>query len=80
MENTNLFAKWIPNGGYLRGDLNDDGYVTDADAVYLLKYIYFAEYYPVNQSVDFNNDGNVTDKDAIHLLFHIFFPEVYSIG
>ena len=80
MENTNLFAKWIPNGGYLRGDLNDDGYVTDADAVYLLKYIYFAEYYPVNQSVDFNNDGNVTDKDAIHLLFHIFFPDVYSIG
>lgn len=77
-EDIDLFPKFEVS--FVKGDLNGDGNVTDADAVYLLKYIYFAEYYPVNQSVDFNNDGNVTDKDAIHLLFHIFFPDVYSIG
>lgn len=66
-------------GGYLKGDVNDDGVVTDADAVHLLFYTIFPEDYPINQPADFNDDGTVTDADAVHLLFYTIFPEDYPL-
>ncbi len=59
---------------YLPGDVNGDGEVTDADAVYLLYNTFFGdEEYPVNQPCDFNGDGEVTDADAVYLLYYTFF-------
>ena len=59
---------------FLKGDVNGDGVVTDADAVYLLYYTFFGDgEYPVNQPCDFNGDGVVTDADAVYLLYYTFF-------
>ena len=61
---------------FLKGDVNGDGVVTDADAVYLLYYTFFGDAgYPVNQPCDFNGDGAVTDADAVYLLYYTFFGE-----
>lgn len=58
----------------LPGDVNGDGEVTDADAVYLLYNTFFGdEEYPVSQPCDFNGDGEVTDADAVYLLYYTFF-------
>ncbi len=65
---------------YVTGDLNEDGKVTDADAVYLLMYTFFAETYPVNQPVDYNDDGKITDADTVYLLMFTFFPNTYPLG
>ena len=64
---------------YILGDVNGDGYVTDADAVHLLYYTIFPEDYPINQIADFNGDGYVTDADAVHLLYYTIFPEDYPL-
>ena len=64
---------------YIVGDVNDDGEVTDEDAIYLLFYTFFPEDYLVNQPCDFNGDGEVTDEDAIYILFYTFFPEDYPL-
>ena len=64
---------------YVKGDFNGDGYVTDADAVYLLYYTIFPEDYPINQPADFNGDGYVTDADAVYLLYYTIFPEDYPL-
>lgn len=64
---------------YVKGDFDGNGYVTDADAVYLLYYTIFSEDYPINQPADFNGDGYVTDADAVHLLYYTIFPEDYPL-
>lgn len=63
----------------LRGDMNGDGLVTDADAIYLLYYTFFPGDYPLNQDGDFNGDEIVTDADAIYLLYYTFFPSDYPL-
>ena len=62
------------------GDFNDDGELTDADAIYLLYATFDSEGYPLNQKADFNGDGEVTDSDAIYLLYATFDPDGYPIG
>lgn len=64
---------------YLRGDVNEDGEVTDADAIYLLRHTLFPSVFTISQSGDFNGDGEVTDADAIYLLRHTLFPSVFPI-
>ncbi len=78
--NTTLYAHWTKiNTNNLRGDLDDDGKVTDDDAIFLLFHTFFPENYPISQDADFNKDGKVDDDDAIYLLFYVFFPEVYPL-
>ena len=58
------------------GDMNGDGEVTDADAVYLLRYTLFGEEeYPIKAPGDVNGDSQVTDADAIYLLRYTLFGE-----
>lgn len=64
---------------FLAGDMNGDGLVTDADAVYLLRYTLFPASYPVTQDADFNGDGQTTDADAVYLLRHTLFPGNYPL-
>lgn len=69
----------IPALPYIVGDLNDDGEVTDADAIYLLYATFDAESYPLNQNADFDGDGEVTDADAIYLLYATFDSDSYPL-
>ncbi len=79
-------ATWVYNytGGVgsdsESGDMNADGEITDADAVYLLYYTFLPEQYPINQECDFNDDGEITDQDAVYLLYHTFLPDQYPIS
>ena len=72
------FDEFVDNSA-VRGDMNGDGNVTDADALYLLRYTLFADRYPIDQSGDVNGDGNVTDADALYLLRFTLFPERYPL-
>ena len=64
----------------ISGDIDDDGVVTDDDALYLLMHILFPDDYPSNTNCDFDGDGSVTDNDALYLLLHVFFPEDYPLS
>ena len=65
---------------YVRGDMNGDGDVTDADALYLLRHTLFSDRYPISQSGDVNGDGDVTDADALYLLRYTLFSERYPLS
>lgn len=66
---------------YIPGDMNEDGSVDDADAIYLLYYTIFGdEDFPIYQPADLNGDGVVSDADAVHLLYYTIFPEDYPIN
>ena len=61
------------------GDFNGDFYVTDADALYLLRHTLFADRYPVYTDGDVNSDGVITDADALYLLRHTLFADRYPL-
>ena len=61
-------------------DLDGNGVITDADAVYLLMYTFFPDDYPMSGAADFDGDGVITDADAVYLLMYTFFPEDYPIN
>jgi hypothetical protein len=59
---------------YIPGDLDQNGAVNSADAIYLLYHTLFGEgRYPVNQPVDYDKNGTVSSADAIYLLYHTLF-------
>lgn len=60
---------------YIKGDVNNDGIVDDADVECLLYYTIFPDEWPVNQPIDFNGDGAEDDADAEYLLYYTIFPE-----
>ena len=64
----------------LRGDVNGDGNLTNADAVYLLRNIMLGDSYPINQSADMNGDGSVTNADAVYLLRYIMLGDSYPLA
>ena len=64
---------------YAVGDLDRDGAVTEADAVYLLRHILFPEKYAIHAWSDFDDDGKTSEADAIYLLRHVLFPEKYPL-
>lgn len=61
------------------GDMNDDGVLSDADALYLLRHTLFADRFPITQGGDVNSDGDVTDADALYLLRHTLFPQRFPL-
>ena len=67
---------------YKLGDLNGDEIVDISDAVALLQYSIFPEFYPLNYSgnVDFNHDGTIDIGDAVLLLQYSIFPEFYPLS
>ena len=54
------------------GDVNGDGELTNADAIYLLRSVMLGETdYPLFYDGDVNSDGAVNNSDAIYLLRYI---------
>lgn len=64
---------------YALGDLDRDGKVSEADAIYLLRHILFPEKYVIHAWSDFDGDGKTSEADAIYLLRHVLFPEKYPL-
>ena len=64
---------------YILGDVNNDGVVNSADAVWLLRHTLFPNRYVINQPADFNNDGKEDSGDAVWLLRHTLFPSRYPL-
>ena len=64
----------------LRGDVNGDGVLTNADAIYLLRNIMLGDSYPINQGGDMNGDGTITNADAIYLLRNIMLGDSYPLA
>ena len=63
----------------IRGDMNADGMVNSDDAVYLLYYTMFGEFYPIKQNGDMDGNGKTDDYDAVYLLYHTMLPEQYPL-
>ena len=63
----------------IKGDVNDDGIITDRDAVELLWYALYPELRPDGFYADFNGDGNTDIEDAVYLIWYTLFPILYPI-
>ena len=64
----------------VRGDMNGDGIVNDADVAHLLWHTLFPDMYEISGNADINGDGDVNDADVAYLLWHTLFPEAYPIS
>lgn len=64
---------------YTPGDFDGNDTVDEDDAIYLLRYVFFPDDYPVAIPADYDGNGTVDEDDAIYLLRHIFFPEDYPL-
>ena len=66
---------------YILGDVNGDGYITNADVLKIFRYIYNPAIYPLTEEVaDVNRDGYVTNADVLKIFRYIYNPELYPIG
>ncbi len=63
-----------------RGDMDENGKVNSADAVYLLRSTMRPTKYPINQSGDLNGDGKFNSADAVYLLRYTMRPEKYPLA
>lgn len=63
----------------LRADMNGDGTINSADAIYLLRHTIMSEQYPITYSGDVNGDNKLNSADAIYLLRHSIMPDKYPI-
>ena len=75
----NAEVQFVPSE-VLRGDMNGDDQVNDADALYLLRYTLFPARFPINQSADVNGDGSENDADALYLLRYTLFPTRFPLN
>ena len=73
----NAFAA---NNQSVRGDLDGNNEINVDDAIYLLGYTIFPEYYPLSQSGDVDGNGEINIDDALHLLGYTIFPEYYPLA
>ncbi|MBE6712773.1 MAG: hypothetical protein E7580_04545 [Ruminococcaceae bacterium] len=70
--------------GYMKlvpGDVDENASVTEDDALYLLCYVFFPEYYQINShhDPDYDKDEDVDLDDVFYLLYHVYFPERFPI-
>ena len=67
---------------FARGDVNGDGQVNSADAIYLLNYTLNESSYPLigDDDADVNGDGQVNSADAIYLLNYTLNPASYPLA
>ena len=57
-------------GAYQLGDVDKNGIINDADAIYLIWHTLFPREYLLDENLaDFNGDREVTDSDAVALLW-----------
>ena len=59
-------------GGFVRGDVNDDGSINIADAVSLLAGLFTGGSIPCSDSADANDDGSTNIADAVYVLANLF--------
>ena len=71
MENTYLFAKWIPTGDHIPGDINGDGSVNNKDLTRLFQYLSDWDVEVNEAALDVNGDGNVNNKDLTRLFQYL---------
>ena len=64
----------------LLGDVNGDGYITNADVLEIYRYIYNQSMYPLNVEIgDVTRDGLVTNSDVLIIYRYIYNPTLYPI-
>ncbi len=65
-----------PDPDLRRGDMNDDGAVNIADAVFLLSFLFIpgSPVPPCEDAADSNDDGAMDISDAIYALSYLFVP------
>lgn len=75
-----ITADFIASASELKGDLNGDDKVNDADVVLLLWHTLFPDRYTLQPDADFNGDKYVNDADVAVLLWHTLFPTTYPLN
>ena len=74
-----IFEKLRNAGNKIVGDMNDDGKLNSADALYLLRHTIMPGVYPISAQGDVNGDEKLNSADAIYLLRHTIMPDKYPL-